>query len=175
MCLCLLSYVSRARFWGSAKSRAESLRRLAAQLSTPATLLEPPPEPVVPIPATGAAPRLAHLCPRSRSRSPLPKAAPSLERRRRSHPRYHTSKLTQSLAVGSTGLTTRSMPRPPGHGIGTKGDNETLHAYHVLRPLLPPRPLLGRQVRGVAPRSTETQEGQASPPSSTRYQAFNVA
>ena len=88
---CLFSAVSRARFWGLARSRAESLRRLAAQLSSLApleaavahdvhSLLEAPPEPVVPIPATGPAPRLAHLRPRSHSRSPLPKAAPSRPR-----------------------------------------------------------------------------------------------
>ena len=71
-------------------SRGESLRRLAAQLSSLATLedavahgvqalLKAPPEPVVPIPATGPAARFAHLL-RARSRSPLPKAAPSRPR-----------------------------------------------------------------------------------------------
>ena len=84
---CLFSAVSRARFRALAVSCAESLRRLAAQLSSMATLeaavshdvqalLEAPPEPQVPIPATGPVSRLAHLRPRSRSRSPLPKAAP---------------------------------------------------------------------------------------------------
>ena len=72
-------------------SRSESLRWLAAQLSALDTLedavahgvqalLEAPPEPAVPILATGPAPRFAHLHPRSRSRSPLPKAAPSRAR-----------------------------------------------------------------------------------------------
>ena len=88
---CLISAVSRACFWGLAMSRAESLRRLAAQLSSLANLeaavahdvqalLEAPPEPVVPIPATGPVSRLAHLRPRSSSRSPLPKAAPGRPR-----------------------------------------------------------------------------------------------
>ena len=68
-------------------SRGVSLRRLAAQLSSLAileaavahgveALLQTPPEPVVPIPATGPVSRLAHLRPRSRSRFPVPKASP---------------------------------------------------------------------------------------------------
>ena len=94
-------------------SRVESLRHLAAQLSSLATLevavahdvqalLEAPPEPVVPIPATGPAPRLAHLRPRSRSRSPLPKAAPSRPR--------GSILLNQR---GPTGLSVKTSPVTP--------------------------------------------------------------
>ena len=83
--------VLRASSCASVMSSSEPLWRLAAQLSSLATLedsvahvvqalLEAPQEPVVPIPARGPAPRSALLCLRSRSRSqPLPAvlAAPS--------------------------------------------------------------------------------------------------
>ena len=69
-------------------SRSESLRRLAAQLSSLATLedavahvvqvlLEVPQEPAVPIPAAWPASRTALLRPHSLSRAPLSKASPS--------------------------------------------------------------------------------------------------
>ena len=101
-------------------SRAESLRRLAAQLSSLAALeasvahgvqalLEAPLEPVVPIPTTGPAPRLAHLRLRSRSRSLLPKAAPSRPR--------GTILVNQR---GSMGLSVKSSPvAPPDRSVSS--------------------------------------------------------
>ena len=88
---CLFSAVLRAWFRALATSWAKSLGSLAAQWSTLAALeasashgvqalQEAPLEPVDPIPATGLAPRLAHLRPRSRSRSPQPRAALSRPR-----------------------------------------------------------------------------------------------
>ena len=99
---------------------AWSPRRLAAQLSSLANLevgvahdvqalLEASPEPVVPIPATGPISRLAHFRPRSRSRSPLPKAAPG---------RPRGSVLLNQR--GPTGLSVKYSPEaPPGRSVSS--------------------------------------------------------
>ena len=102
-----------APIWCLAMSRAEALRRLAAQLFSLANLeaavahdvqalLEAPPEPVVPIPPTAPVLRVADLRLRSRSRSPLPKAALSRPR--------GSILLNQR---GTTGLFVKSSPVPP--------------------------------------------------------------
>ena len=93
-CFPVFSFLDRVFFEACALVRSQPFHVLgsgAAQLSSLATLeaavahgvqalLEAPPEPVVWIPATGLVPRLAHLRPRSRSRSPLPKTVPSRPR-----------------------------------------------------------------------------------------------
>ena len=105
------------------------------------------------IPATGLRPRLAHIRPRSRSHSPLPKAAPSRPR--------GSILLNQR---GPTGLSFKSSPvvppdrcrvllppltaprrLPPAAAVPEYGWHESCAATLCSRS----RPLLGRQVRGV--------------------------
>ena len=134
---------------------------------------------MVPIPATGPVSQLAHLRPRwrsrSRSRSPLPKAAPGRPR--------------GSLLLyqrGPTGLSVKCSPvAPPDrlasscrHSCSSASANGPVEARlawlaapprvsHEPQPLLPPRPLLGRQVRGVVPQAP-LKHGNAAVTSTTK-------
>ena len=160
---CLFSAVSRARFWGLALSRAESLRRLAAQLSSLATLeaavaqdvqvvLEAPPEPVVPIPATG----LSLV-----SRTSVPALAPTLPCPRplmvvlvvpscsiSVAPRVFLSgALLWPRLIAWSPLAATPAPRPLptallSHGARLAWLAAPLRVSHVPQPLLPPRPFL---------------------------------
>ena len=127
-----------------------SLRRLAAQLSSLATLeaavahdvqtlLEAPPEPVVPIPAT----RLV-----SRTSSPL--ALPLSLAQGRSQ----SGLSVKSRSVSSCRHSCSSASaNGPVESRSTSGVARSPTPSRVPQPLFTPRPLLGRQVRGVVPQA----------------------
>ena len=176
-CLLVFSFLDRVFFEACALVRSQPFHVLgsgASQLSSLATLedavahgvralLEAPPEPVVWIPATGLVPRLAHLRPRSRSRSPLPKTVPSRPRGstllNQGAPRVFPSRaLLWPRLIARSPLAATPAPRPLPTALLSHGARDPwlaapLRVSHVLQPLLQHQPLLGRQVRGVVPQA----------------------